>query len=192
MPFILPPSSMLRQSGFIEHIYRQEGRLEGREDWRRALLPFKDQLQQISGFTAVWGSLTTVLVVTDVSTGGGLRRLITIFLRPEMVAWWDQHSLILAWVAILTFMVLMIVVLASVGFDRDAAHGRERQRRCQRWCPLQLGPLLVCIIVGSPVVMTFGFGYDLKLVLLLYLGCLLALVFIGGCTRLLGLHKTGG
>ena len=38
--------------------------------------------------------------------------------------------------------------------------------------------------------MTFGFGYDLKLVLLLYLGCFLALVFIGGCTRLLGLHKT--
>ena len=108
-----------------------------------------------------------------------------VFLRPEMIAWWDQHHLILAWVAILAFMVLMIVVFASVvGFDRDAAHGRERQRRCQRWCR----PLLVGIIVGSPVVMTFGFGYDLKLVLLLYLGCLLALVFIGGCTRLLGLH----
>ena len=171
----------------VEEQLVQRGRLEERERVRQMLVGMpQDQIGGAAGMRLLLASLTSVFVVTDVATGGrGLRRLMAVFLRPEMIAWWDQHHLILAWVAILAFMVLLVGVFVSVvGFDRDAAHGRERQRRCQRWCR----PLLVGIIVGSPVVMTFGFGYDLKLVLLLYLGCLLALVFIGGCTRLLGLH----
>ena len=104
-----------------------------------------------------------------------------------MVAWWDQHSLILAWVASLTFMVLMIVVLASVGCDRDAAHGRERQRRCQQWCPVPVYSILA-IPFGAPLLMKFGFGYDWELIALFYIGIFLVLVCVGGCTHLLGLE----
>jgi hypothetical protein len=179
----------------------QRGRLEERARVLSDLsgMP-QEQLHRIPGMTLLLASLTTVLVVTDVSTGGGgLRRLITIFLRPEMVAWWDQRSLLSAWVVIVAVGVLLVGVTYYIGWDGQLTPEQLRERR--RLCPILYSRnpatelLLSCgilfiLFIGAPLLMKFGFGYDWQLIFMLYLGYFLALVCMGGCTRLLGLHKT--